>query len=125
MTIEADIGHARPISSSQLRALTAAVRDQAHPDLSIERLRTNTGEPYILVSRVKIPARIRHHNPTNGTVWWETIPRDEMLTFILRVENGWEIFRVDGEPFRTVASVEEVAEFLGSLEGPILIGASQ
>jgi hypothetical protein len=124
MTIEADIGHALPIAAFQFHALTAAVQDRApRPNLRLERSRTDTGEPYVLVSRVKLPARVKHPNPTNGTVWWEIIPRDEMLAFLLRVENGWQVFALDGEPFRTLASVEEVAEFIGSLEGPILIGA--
>jgi hypothetical protein len=124
MTIEADIGHALPISSSQLRSLADAVRARA-PNLRLERFLTETGEPYIYVSRRKIPARIKHRNPTTLAVWYETVPRDELVTFILCVENGWQVFALDGEPYRTFGSVEEAAEFLGSLKGPIVTGAPQ
>jgi hypothetical protein len=118
MTIEADIGHALPISASQFRALAAAVRARAS-NLRLERFLTETGEPYISVSRRKIPARIKHRNPTNCTVWYETVPRDEMLTFMLSVADGWQIFALDGEPYRTFASAEAAAEFIGSLMGPL------
>jgi hypothetical protein len=125
VTIEANLDGALPIWAPQLRALTAAVRARA-PNLRLDRLRTDTGELYIYVTRARPPARVKYQNLTMLATGWKTVPRDnEMLTFILRVADGWRIFAVDGEPYRTVASVEEAAEFIGSLKGPIATGAPQ